>query len=578
VHIAGALALLAFLVAFTARAVLPTGQAAAHPELWQGALGLSATTVVLALILLAGNTFVKLLAPSLVGLAAVALALAGWFAAVQPAVAQHRLGALPGMHTATNWVLLGVVGAVLLVLVVAAVGGWRRGTFKFLGPFVALVVSLTVINVVMVGTVVRLAELLKPTGVGLQTPESTATGVTVPADIQYPQLTVYFGLGERTSYVTLALLAALVLFGVVALVRFMLVGRSASGRGKIRSGYTTRFPRPATPSGWMVSAADLNQTKAWPWRRRVLNRVVGCDWAARVARARLVARLPRWLDWMLTGMTVAMLAIFATWLTDVPLDVPSWLQTTGNWLVAAMPLAVILLIRQGWKSLDSRRHIGIIWDVITFWPRAYHPLAPPCYAERAVPELQRRLWLIHDSKPPEPAGPAEPPARRPGGRAVLVAHSQGSVIAVAALLQRCGRPEFDDNDTTDEVSLVTFGSPLHTLYAWGFPAYFNRDVLNQLVPSTSASKVRLAGWTNCHYETDYIGREVGIASVDQPLDDPRTCWYVFGQPEPAPGRHSGYWGDPKVWTHVDAYAMAPGKKPPPVIPSQPGSTPEPAPL
>jgi len=31
-------------------------------------------------------------------------------------------------------------------------------------------------------------------------------------------------------------------------------------------------------------------------------------------------------------------------------------------------------------------------------------------------------------------------------------------------------------------------------------------------------------------------------------------WSVYGQPPPTPGRHSGYWTDPRVWHEVDRLA------------------------
>ena len=99
----------------------------------------------------------------------------------------------------------------------------------------------------------------------------------------------------------------------------------------------------------------------------------------------------------------------------------------GTTLAAALPLLLLGALRSGWRSLAGRRRIGVLWDVGTFWPRAFHPLAPPSYAERAVPELQRRLWWLHDN----------------GGRVLLAAHSQGSVLAAAALLQRDARPVAD---------------------------------------------------------------------------------------------------------------------------------------
>ena len=58
-------------------------------------------------------------------------------------------------------------------------------------------------------------------------------------------------------------------------------------------------------------------------------------------------------------------------------------------------------------------------------------------------------------------------------RVVLVAHSQGTVIAAATLLQ-------DDESTAHRVALLTFGSPLRRLYARNFPAYFGTGALPRL--------------------------------------------------------------------------------------------------
>jgi hypothetical protein len=43
--------------------------------------------------------------------------------------------------------------------------------------------------------------------------------------------------------------------------------------------------------------------------------------------------------------------------------------------------------------------VGVVWDVGTFWPRSAHPLAPPSYAELAVP--QKRLPALADMLRPD---------------------------------------------------------------------------------------------------------------------------------------------------------------------------------
>jgi hypothetical protein len=267
----------------------------------------------------------------------------------------------------------------------------------------------------------------------------------------------------------------------------------------------------------------------------------GEGWEARIARARRFARIPRDLDKLLTAMAVTGMILLTVigvryWAFDKLPWGTQWTLTLGSYLAASIPVVIIVVLRKGWRDLHSRRRIGVLWDVLTFWPRAYHPLAPPSYAERAVPELQQRLWRLHDS----------------GGRVVLAAHSQGTVLAAAALLQAENRP--DD----DVVALVTFGSPLTTLYGWAFPAYFGERVLRRLTSGDDGAG--LLGWRNFYYRTDYIGGRVfgddDPSGVDQELPDPASNWYIHGQPAPAAARHSGYWIDPPVWRTVDDFATA----------------------
>jgi hypothetical protein len=61
-----------------------------------------------------------------------------------------------------------------------------------------------------------------------------------------------------------------------------------------------------------------------------------------------------------------------------------------------------------WR-VPAQRTMTTMWDVGTFWPRSYHPFSPQCYTERAVPDLQRRMWMLHDI----------------GRNLIVVAHDQG---------------------------------------------------------------------------------------------------------------------------------------------------------
>ncbi|MEU5591694.1 hypothetical protein [Streptomyces sp. NPDC020298] len=197
-------------------------------------------------------------------------------------------------------------------------------------------------------------------------------------------------------------------------------------------------------------------------------------------------------------------------------------QALGSWLVGLGFLLFVTWGRRAYKDASARRTIGILWDVGTFWPRAAHPFAPPCYAERAVPDLTWRMatWT-----------------RRTGGRLVLSGHSQGSVLAAAAAWQLTPA-------VRGRVALLTYGSPLERLYGRWFPAHFG--------PAALASLHReVACWRNLYRLTDPIGGPIrlpgdcGPAVDHTPLADPLAYGRTAAHPLPAPLLgHSDYQADP----------------------------------
>jgi hypothetical protein len=198
-------------------------------------------------------------------------------------------------------------------------------------------------------------------------------------------------------------------------------------------------------------------------------------------------------------------------------------QAVGSWLIGLGFVLFVTWGRRAYKDPSARRTIGILWDVGTFWPRAAHPFAPPCYAERAVPDLTWRMatWT-----------------RATGGRLVISGHSQGSVLAAAAAWQL--RPS-----DRKRVALLTYGSPIERLYGRWFPAHFGPAALAALHEDIDC-------WRNLYRLTDPIGGPVRLSGDDcgpqvdrEPLADPLAYGRTAAHPLPAPILgHSDYQADP----------------------------------
>ncbi|SIR82611.1 hypothetical protein [Micromonospora avicenniae] len=174
----------------------------------------------------------------------------------------------------------------------------------------------------------------------------------------------------------------------------------------------------------------------------------------------------------------------------IPGDLVNFFLGVGSYVIAAILLGLVVGGIFAYRTVEFRRYVGVIWDLGTFWPRGTHPFAPPCYAERAVPELTQRITYLVGQ----------------GNRVLLSGHSHGSVLLAAAVLQLPER-------VGSRVALLTYGSPLRRLYGPLFPAYVDESVLREVG--------RRVGWRwiNIWRDTDQIGS--WIFSPNRPGDPTR---------------------------------------------------------
>ncbi len=245
----------------------------------------------------------------------------------------------------------------------------------------------------------------------------------------------------------------------------------------------------------------------------------------------------------------------------------SWLVTVGKWSVLALFAVLLRLVYRSYQVEETRRSVAKAWDILTFWPRWFHPLAPPSYAASALPQLRTHLRRRHRLQ-----WPAEPGADD-NNRVLISAHSQGTVLAVAAVARL-------DDKTRSRISLLTYGSPVRSLYAWFFPRFFNRAEMVQIAKALGGpaeaqpgdpDDMKYARWRNLRRCTDPIagtifveGDERGnenchlltkgmtpepdgsirLNQVDWIVPDPFPELPPAGDPMPGTKGHSNYDVDP----------------------------------
>lgn len=256
--------------------------------------------------------------------------------------------------------------------------------------------------------------------------------------------------------------------------------------------------------------------------------------AARRGRAQAARQAPRLIS-VFAGLFLASSLIAMALRFDPQGSVIDWIQPPGRGILStiaavllpglAVAAVCLVWLSSRWQAL--RVTIAVIWDVLTFWPRRYHPFAVRPFTERAVPEFQGLITTrIRDHS-----------------GLIVSAHSQGSALAFAALapmgsamLHRCG--------------LLSHGSPVTTLYGQAFPAYFGQQAVEDLRDRLVSGR---GGWRNLYRLTDEIGGPVigeGAPATDLEVPDPA---------EAAPSSFPLEPGDPEplrpVWADVAGHQL-----------------------
>ena len=172
---------------------------------------------------------------------------------------------------------------------------------------------------------------------------------------------------------------------------------------------------------------------------------------------------------------------------DLPVRPFQFLDLSVVLIVFGISFFILRSIVGGFGDPEKRRKVGMLWDTGSFWPRWFHPLAPPSYSPHAVKTLNQAL--------------------RTEGCEILAAHSQGSVISCVALSQpNAPLPR----------ALVTYGSPLGILYDQLFPFAGVRRLISKVESRWGDT----SHWVNLWRPTDPLGgAALPCISGNQKLDE-----------------------------------------------------------
>ncbi|MDQ1520651.1 MAG: hypothetical protein QOI55_1724, partial [Actinomycetota bacterium] len=491
VHVGGSLAFLSALVAYVGIAAHRDGDSGALPTLLF-VVSLVVLAIAIGLVLTPPSASTNTRSTVLLRSAGALLIATGLLVPLTVRLRQPS-GPLPGTAPVLTTLLAAelAVIAVLLIGQIRQVRASRAAKTGLLGcgSGCTTVVALVIAGAFCAGAIVRAADFLGVPTVAANTHQAQGA-IVIPAAVTWSAA------GAAVALIAIGL-------WLVAAIPFAVWLHAHRQRGEIQTEWNGALAARGSRADWAEFRPAENAARED--RRELRRRQI----AKAVARGKLTDHAGLVLGpAALIAFVVAVIMVVPTVLADqgnahwaeAPGSVVRYLRNAGSWLIVAFAVALFTVMYRSYRNSSLRRQVGILWDLATFWPRSAHPLAPPCYAERAIPEFAARTTFFRTGDPDYAAESS------PCCDVIVSAHSQGTVIA-AAMLLRLG--------DLDGIALLTYGSPLRRLYTRYFPSYFDEHTLRQL-------ESRLDGrWRNLYRPTDPIGAAVAAGTdVDVEVDIP----------------------------------------------------------
>ncbi|WP_024874859.1 hypothetical protein [Saccharomonospora piscinae] len=239
------------------------------------------------------------------------------------------------------------------------------------------------------------------------------------------------------------------------------------------------------------------------------------------------------------------------------LDIPALLTPLSALGVVALGALALALLRAVYTTATGTqrvRHLAAFADLVCFWPRVAHPVVPPSYALKVVPELAERT---------------KEHLRKHDNRVVVAGYHVGGLLALIT----AGRLTAELTPAERErLGVLTAGAPLQWGYQRAFPAVFGHETLERLYGGLDGRWRGLCRGTDTfgggattwrHQVTggDLLGigylPEGGVGPLDAAERGAHGVLVLGGDhwlPDPMPGPVSGRRWAPGVRRHADYIA------------------------